>query len=775
MLKTRYQQAQRFLQGIYNKPLLLNEAVFAHWLSGPSSALSDCFWYQREWIADSVSQTIAREYRLVDAKAETNSPAFDHQALATALSEAAQQAVDAQALPLNDIDMQLASGTDVARIAQLSFRAFDQGWVFHTDTNTCQSTSESAAPATGLISPDGKKAVFTRDHNLWLRDMASGQETALTEDGETGYAYGCDRFGFDTPVVEALWSPDSQQVLTHQLDQRGVEATPIVHYLPKDGSLRPQLEEWPVSFPGDKTLERYRLVNIDIASAQGQAADYNALTLWCVGGGFFSNQRLAWWSADSHTAYFVDIDSSSDQVRLVELKPSTGATRILFTETEPNFGAIHLPFSARPTILPLTDSQELRWLSERSGQVQLYLYDLATGALKNPITAGEWNVADVLHIDRERRQLLVQTQQRQSDQPFYRDLCWVGMDSGELTALTSEAAEYHVYGPDSLPAIVRQARGLESGGISGVSPSGDYLVVTRSRVDGPPVSVLMDRSGTIKLTLETATTIGLPEGWQWPEPVTVKAAEGEAELYGVVFRPPNINPEQRYPVLDFSSAHPAYDMVPRTPFSYGPLMGSMFGQAAAYAALGFIVVMLDGPAQPYRRKALQAKSDGRMASLFGFPDRIAGIKQLAQNDPSMDLDRVGIVSEFSLGDSVYGLLEHPDFYRVGVCSDFEDIRYLPSAWAAFYKGFDALYADDMAASLQGKLLLIHSMLDPEPPVATTLRLADALQAADKDFDLVLLPTTWHEPSAYGVKRSWDFLLEHLLQQTPPSDVAEPSA
>ena len=104
----------------------------------------------------------------------------------------------------------------------------------------------------------------------------------------------------------------------------------------------------------------------------------------------------------------------------------------------------------------------------------------------------------------------------------------------------------------------------------------------------------------------------------------------------------------------------------------------MTAQASAYAALGFVVVMIDGAAQPYRRRELQRNSDGRFASAFGFADRIAAIQQLAERDGAMDLHRVGIASPMDTSDVVYGLLDHPEFYRVGVSHDFEDLRFMAS-------------------------------------------------------------------------------------------------
>ena len=93
---------------------------------------------------------------------------------------------------------------------------------------------------------------------------------------------------------------------------------------------------------------------------------------------------------------------------------------------------------------------------------------------------------------------------------------------------------------------------------SGISPNGDYIVTTRSRVDDPPVTELRDRNGELLLIVETADIAGLPSGWQWPEPVAMKAADNTTDIYGVVFRPSDFDPEKSYPVLDFGMGSPFY-------------------------------------------------------------------------------------------------------------------------------------------------------------------------------------------------------------------------
>ena len=94
-------------------------------------------------------------------------------------------------------------------------------------------------------------------------------------------------------------------------------------------------------------------------------------------------------------------------------------------------------------------------------------------------------------------------------------------------------------------------------GARGVSPDGRYVVATRSRVDAIPETLLIDRDGKPLMTLEVADVSGLPKNWQWPEPTTVKAADHETDLYAVIFRPSNFDPQKSYPVLDCSYGYSA--------------------------------------------------------------------------------------------------------------------------------------------------------------------------------------------------------------------------
>ena len=752
-----YKQAQTLLQGFMSNHLVLNDAVFPHWISG-----SECFWYKRE-------TREFGEYRLVNARLKTNQLAFDHQALADSLALVSGRKIDHLELPITEVEIQLLP-------KHIRFAAFHKHWVFNQDKNTCEELKIKHID--GLVSPDGKKNVFVRDYNLWICDLSSKEERPLTLDGTIDYGYAVAPSHYGAPFtqeLQAVWSPDSRRLFTHQLDIRRVATTPFVHHVPEDGSYRPHLREVKIAYPGDADIETYRLVVIDIESGVIQAADYGSLPLCRFGAGFFSDEKLGWWCKDNRHAFFIDVVRGAKTARVVEFDSDTGETRVLIEEISDTFVKLSHSVLERPVFLPLFESNELIWFSERTGWAHLYLYDLLTGELKHSVTRGKWVVRSLLHFDAKRREIIVQTAGRDHDiNPYYRDICRVNIDSGDLTPLLSSECDHGVFESDSYHVKMRYLHSLDGKDVSGISPCGSYLVATRSRADKIPSSLLVDRDGQELMTVELAELVGLPDNWQWPEPFKLKGADGITDLYGVIYRPPNFSPKKSYPVLDFSCSHPGYSFVPHASFTNDHFCGEAYLTGASYAALGFVVVAIDVPGMPYRDKSFQDISYGNMVSCNSFADRIFILQQLANWYPYLDIDRVGLVSGGSVTGPVYGMLKHPNFYKVAVMAALEDVRFTPAAWGEMFEGVstsqdEKYFAEDMVSRLQGKLLLIHGMLDTSTPATAVMRLIDALQRDNKDFDMLLLPVDGHPISEYAQRRSWDYLVTHLLGVNPPKE------
>ena len=760
IMESRYQRAKTLLQGMHCGSLVKNDIIFPHWIDQ-----STTFWYERDLI-------IGKEYRLVDADTKSNELAFDHSELAKALRNAVNKDINSHNLPLKNVEIKISP-------RRIFFSAFDRRWMFDCNSGRCEEVNEW--PEHWVISPDGNQALFRRDFNVWLRDLTSGEEWALTQDGVEDFAYAIDGENYGHSVdrwgvrAQASWSPDGHRIFTLLRDTRQVKSLPVVQHVPLDGTIRPKVSHYKIAFTEDTQVPEYHLMAIEVATGIVKKAHYPSIPVLNNSVGYF-NIGMGWWSMDSRRAYFVDQARDYKTVKVIEFDTNTGETRVLFTEISTTNVSLSPSVFDHPTFIPLPASSELIWWSERTGWGHLYLYDLETGKLKHALTQGKWLVREVLEVDVERRELFVQTTGRTPGRdPYYKDLCRLHIDNCNLTTLVSSDHEYFVASKSQQTVRDAKLLGFDTDTTAGISHNYDFVVVTRSRADEVPVSLLIDRDGNELLSIETADVSNLPVGWQWPEPVKLEAADGKTDIYGLVYRPSDFSPEGSYPVLACGYYCEAGPIVPKGSFSNGSsVLGLFYFHAIALAELGFIVIQIDGRGTPYRDKAFMDDSYGWTRIASNLEDEIAGIRQLAEKYPYMDLDRVGIICPPVGPGAVWALLKHPEFYKVGVTGGHYDNRLTPSMIGDKCNGvlepvMLQEFPEHLVENLQGKLLLMGGMLDPGNPIACTLRLVNALQSANKDFDMILLPQSHHGASNYQIRRAWDYLVRHLLGKEPPKE------
>lgn len=768
-MEDRYKRAEAIIQGFTTQNLVQNDAILPTWIED-----TDCFWYERHFrLEGELEAKIGKEWRLVDAGKKSNDLAFSTEALATALEKESGAPVNKNQLPISHISIDLYP-------LSVQFNAFDRRWRFDHKQDCYE--IRSLVKDYESVSPDGRLVAFIKDYNLWLRDIAEGKEWALTNNGYEDYAFGVRSSAWGMqyfPEVPGLWSTDSQKLLTVQRDKRQVKTLPMVNHVPNDGSIRPKLEQVKVAYPGDKHVETYEVFALDVTSGEICRADWHPIPATINDYFSFFNNRLVWWAEDDRRAYFIDQARGDRTVRLVEFDTKTGKTRLLFQEESDTQINITTDIVGFPLHRILIESNELIWWSERSGWGHLYLYDLETGVLKNTITSGFWRVRDVLSVDKIRRELVIQTSARIAERdPYYRDICRVSIDTGEITTILSNDEETIVHYQNSCPVYSAKMLGRASENTAGVSPSGNYMVVTRTRADLPSVTELLDRNGDLILAIETMNTSMLPKDWQWPEPVKLVAGDGETDIFGILFRPSGFSSEKRYPVLNYVVSAPWLSVVPKGSFhnSKGYADRHYF-YGAALAELGFIVVLIDSRGTPLRSKSFQDDSYGWIPSSANNEDHIGGLQQLAQRYPYMDLDRVGIFSN-GYRSGLQHFLECQDSYKACVVMSLLDSRLIGSAiegdkWEGV-EGPDEyrLYPEQLVENLQGKLLLMHAMtsvLSASYPPAATFRVVDALQRANKDFDMLIVSDGGFMCTSYMFRRAWDYLVKNIQGQQPPKE------
>ena len=609
---------------------------------------------------------------------------------------------------------------------------------------------------TESVSPDGKRAAFIRNYNLWARDIATGRETQLTTDGQKDFGYATDNAGWvksDRPVL--VWSPDSRKIATFQQDERGVGEMYLVNA--KVG--HPELQAWKYPLPGDSLIAMIQRVVIDVDTPRvvrfQMPPDPHRSTLCdhviCRGTEWADVQ---WYPDGSHIAFVsTSRDHKHEVFRVADV--ANGTVRDVFREdvaTQYESGNGMVNWRALPA------SNEVMWFSERDDWGQLYLYDLTTGQLKSRITSGEGNVAQLRRVDEKSRTLwFVGNAKERGRDPYFRHFYKIGMDGRGLTLLTPEDADHDVT----------------------LSPSGRYFVDTYSRPDVPQTSVLRDLNGTMVLALEKADISRLlATGWKPPMRITVKARDGKTDLYGLMYCPTSLDSSDAiFPIINHIYPGPQTGSVGSRSFSPAR------GDAQALAELGFVVVEIDGMGTPWRSKSFHDAYYGRMGDNT-LPDQVAGMNELARRYRWIDINRAGIYGHsgggFAAADA---MLRYPDFFKVGISeAGNHDQREYEDDWGERYQGLlvrtpdgSDNYAPEanqlLAKNLKGKLLLAHGTMDDNVPPYNTLLVVNELIKANKDFDLILLPNRAHgfgnEP--YMVRRRWDYFVRNLLGAEPPKE------
>ncbi len=727
-----YGRAERFLAD-NTSSMVFGANVRAEWLDGGS------FWYIND-IPE------GQEVVVVDPTRGRRARAFDHARLAQALGAASGVSTQAFALPLDGVEF---DGTRLTLDME--------GGRFRCDVSAyrCQAVASEDVfdRRSEVLSPDGSLAAFIRDNNLWVRNVDSGVESRLTQDGVQDFGYATNNAGWArSPRPVVLWSPDSRKIATFQHDARGVGTMTLV----RTEVGHPEVDTWHYPLPEDSVIFRISRVIVDLDRPAGNQVvrlqmppDQHRSTCsdHIVCGGTFGDVQ---WSDDSRRLAFVSSSRDHKRATLRIADAATGAVRDVLEEVEETF---YESGYNGPNWRFLSGSDEVIWFSQRKDWGHLYLYGL-DGTLKRQVTTGDWNVLEILSVDTDARALTVMGNEREPGDPYFQYAYRVSLDGGEPLLLTPDSANHSV----------------------SLSPDGRYLVDQWSTPVVPPVAVVRDMTGREVMPVQTADISRLAaSGWQPPLPFSVKARDGQTDLYGLLFKPLNFDPNEKYPVINYLYPGPQSGSVGSRSFR------ASHRDFQSLAELGFVVIELDAMGTPMRSKTFHEAYYGNMGD-NGLEDQVGGIRQLAERYPWIDLDNVGIYGHSGGGfASTAGILTYPDFYKVAVSqAGNHDNRNYEDDWGEKWQGLLEEYPDGTtnydnqanqlkAANLKGKLLIAHGTLDDNVPPSNTMLVVDALIAANKDFDLLLLPNRRHgfgnEP--YMMRRRWDYFVRHLLHKLPP--------
>lgn len=705
----------------YNSKHVFYSNVNPQWIDG-----TNLFWYVR-------NTPEGNEYVKVDAGKQKRTALFDQQKLSAALESSTGKDIDPMQLPIQRCHV--TPGADTLRFVYEGKR-----WCFDIRRNRL--TDEGQLPAPGrqrhwmevddekggapVTSPDGKYVAFIKNDNICVREVATGKETQLSQDGTPGNYY--------SSYIQ--WSPDSKLVAAFRIRPAQKRYVYYVESSPAD-QLQPKLHKQEYAKPGDELAFKVPCIyGVENGKRLIPSTD------------LFSHQYEIYalqWNSDSKGITFEYNERGHKVYRVLEVSVEDGSVRPLIEEKEEKY--VNYPRIFRHF---LADGKRIIWSSERDNYNHLYMYDRATARPTHQITRGEWYVREVQYVDEENQQIYFSANGMNKDEdPYLIHYYRIGFDGKGLTALTPEEGMHKAW----------------------YSSDYKYLVDVYSKVDQAPVAVVRSAAdGKIVMPLEKADIAQLTaNGWKAPEVFTAKGRDGKTDMWGIIYRPSNFDPAKKYPVIEYIYSGPGDQYVPKTFSPYNWWMTSL-------AELGFIVVQVDGMTTSFRSKEFEEVCYKNLKDA-GLPDHIAWIKAAAQKYPYMDIDRVGIFGCSAGGqESTTAVLLHPEFYKAAYSAcGCHDNRMDKIWWNELWMGYpvDDSYKEcsnvENAHLLQRPLMLVVGEMDDNVDPASTMQVVNALIKANKDFELVVIPGAHHTMGEdFGEHKRYDFFVRNLMGVNPPA-------
>lgn len=734
-----YKRAESLLPGNLRHHMYIPD-IKPHWVNGDGR-----FWYLKK-------DPTGKHFVLVDAATGGKGLAFNHKRLAAAVSDISGHVYQPDELPFKTFRF-------VHDGKSIRFATNDSRWTWQCSLGTykCQrkpGRSGAGGRVQGVVSPNGEWEAFVRDHNLYVRSLHGGKTFQLTKNGRARNDYARPlaglkaiiargkRRGVDAPLRAAVsWSPDSTRLIAYRLDSTHTQRIDVTQFVPPGSRLRPITYSYALSMPGQAVSHAYPVIFKVGSKPTQMPVKTDPLLVPYQRGPQFR------WSKDGKHIFYLYAARGDKYVELREIDAGTGKQRVVHRETADPYPYVAPQLT---TYRFVEDGRAFLWTSERSGWNQIYLYDLRSGKLLRRVTDGDWNVQKIVRVDGAAGQVYFTANGVDPKlNPYFTQFYRVNLDGTGMTLLTPGNANHAVH----------------------LSPGGKYFVDNHSRPDVPGASVLRRTSdGTEVKALEQGDSRWLASrGWTAPIAFEGLAADGETKIHGVIFRPPHFNPTKKYPVVE--NVYPGPNRF-REPITFRQGL-----REQRMAALGFVVVLVDGRGSAGRSRAFRSFSYRNIAG--ALVDHVALIKQMAHKYPWFDLDRVGVYGTSEGGyATAQAMLMFPDFYKVGVATSGNYITLMTKAvYSERYQGYPvgdnyiSQSSDTLASKLEGRLLLIQGDIDPNVNAAQMLHFTDALMSAGKDFDMLLVPNMEHGDSGphrwYVMRRRWNYFFRHLAGRAPP--------
>lgn len=550
------------------------------------------------------------------------------------------------------------------------------------------------------FSPDGQSIAYVLDYDVFVFDLATQTERRVTTGGTDKLRHGLAEFVAQEEMDRFSgywWSPDSKFIAYEESDHEGVEIWHVAD------AAKPEEQPHPAYYPRPgKNNVKVRLGVVSVSGGE---------TVWIQ----WDGERYPYLTTvrwDKHGPLTLAVQTRDQrELVLLEADPKSGRTTTLLTERDAAWVCVRQDVPRW-----LSDGRGFVWASEKAAGWQLE-WRHRSGEIHRVLADASLGFRSLQSLNAETGEIFFTARPDPTQTQLFR----VSLDGGAPGALTQEAGIHSASFNEGSPIHVRSFVALQVMPKSTVHRADGSLVGELPSVAEPPPFV--------------------------PRVEMTKIGSGEG-FYAALVRPQKFNSKQRYPVVVNVYGGPLHAS------SSGIVTATMSRWLLAQwiADQGFIVVSLDGRGTPGRGHAWERAIGKRFGSV-PLDDQVAGLQALGKKYRELDLNRVGIYG-WSYGGyvSALGVLRRPDIFKAAVAgappTDWLDYdthyteRYLglPDTDAdAYTEGSLLTYAAD----LQRPLLLIHGTSDDNVYFRHTLKLADALFRAGKDFDLLPLSSMTH--------------------------------
>ncbi len=618
-----------------------------------------------------------------------------------------------------------------------------------------------AEQGTWVRSPDGQWTARYRDYNVVLERVVDSQEgdasdvpaasqsaqgepapageekkapapelVPVTTGGSAFFRYGtaCWVYGEELFQDSAMWwSPDSRKLAFYEIDERHLPD----YYLTVDNvEVFPKLQ-----------VERYPTAGMPnpIAGLLIYDLESKLTTRVDVGGDRLQYVYDVRFTPDGKELLFSRTNRHQDTLEIMAADLTTGQSRLVVSEQQPKWQ------NNKPLMQFLSDGQRFIWETERTGWKQYELRHLS-GSLLNPLTpAASYAVASLVRVDEAAG--LFYYSAYSGDNPLDAQLHRVQLDGAQPVRLTSRPRHHSAFN---------------------IAPSHKWFVATYEAVDTPPTTALFNDKGEEVAVLATSDETKVKElGLVPPELFTFKADDGTTDLQGILHKPAHFDPGRKYPLVINVYGGPSSRGISNT---YQP--------ADPYCEFGFLIATIANRGTTDRGKAFEDATYLKLGTV-DIKDQADGVKFLGQR-PYVDATRVGILGHSYGGYmSALAVVRYPDVFHVAVAG----------APVTDWRNYDTIYTErymqtpqenpdgyrdgsclTYAKNLQGKLLLMHGLVDDNVHPSNTWQLVDALQRENVRFDLMVFPRSKHGLGNGSGPMRWEYLHEHLRPEplVPPA-------